>query len=80
MLFNFRAILQNSWAEVMDLILKPRSGGENKNNLKEKKKRNIWLDSHEIALNKSIGANYHHYFKIFASLFLYKSYVYIRDL
>ena len=30
MLFNFRAILQNSWAEVMDLILKPRSGGENK--------------------------------------------------
>lgn len=38
MLFNFRAILQNSWAEVMDLILKPRSGGENKNNLKKKKK------------------------------------------
>ena len=38
MLFNFGAILQNSWAEVMDLILKPRSGGENKNNLKEKKK------------------------------------------
>ena len=36
MLFNFRAILQNSWAEVMDLILKPRSGGENKNNLKKK--------------------------------------------
>lgn len=30
LLFNFRAILQNSWAEVMDLILKPRSGGENK--------------------------------------------------
>lgn len=23
-----RAILQNSWTEVMDLILKPRSGGE----------------------------------------------------
>ena len=39
MLFNFRAILQNSWAEVMDLILKPRSGGENKNNLKKKKKK-----------------------------------------
>lgn len=42
MLFNFRAILQNSWAEVMDLILKPRSGGENKNNLKEKKKKGIY--------------------------------------
>ena len=63
----------------MDLILKPRSGGENKNNLK-KKKRNIWLDIHEIALNKSIGANWRHYFRIFASLFLYKSYVYTRDL
>ena len=58
MLFNFRAILQNSWTEVMDLILKPRSGGENKNNLKEKKKKEyIRVDIHEIALNKSISAN-----------------------
>lgn len=37
MLFNFRAILQNSWNEVMDLILKPRSGGENKIHVNEKK-------------------------------------------
>lgn len=36
-MFNFRAILQNSWTEVMDLILKPRSGGENKIHVNEKK-------------------------------------------
>lgn len=45
MLFNFRAILQNSWTEVMDLILKPRSGGENENRLKEKKKEYMTIYS-----------------------------------
>lgn len=53
MLFHFRAILQNSWAEVMDLILKPRSGGENKIHVM-KKKQNIWLDVHGITVNESM--------------------------